>query len=285
VVGTQVTITGHTQSECFENHGSNNIYELLKMHDGQAIGFYLLDGSDNLVLNCDAYRNYDFTSEKGAGGNTDGFGCHPSPGSKGNIFRGCRAWFNSDDGYDCINASEPVAFENCQAFYNGYSPDFKSLGDGNGFKIGGHARKPLNQLPKPVPSHTVKFCLAVQNKANGFYANHNLAGGFWTNNSAFNNLVNYNMLSRDSVLVNGQLREVPGYNHVMKNNLGYKARKAEYTNIDFELCTLVNNYFNSNTPLADSDFVSLDRSLLVTDRQANGNLPEHGFMQLKDVKK
>ncbi|HSC38706.1 MAG TPA: DUF1565 domain-containing protein, partial [Chitinophagaceae bacterium] len=33
VTGVQVTITTHTQSECFENQGSNNIYERLRMHD------------------------------------------------------------------------------------------------------------------------------------------------------------------------------------------------------------------------------------------------------------
>ncbi|HEY6915838.1 MAG TPA: DUF1565 domain-containing protein, partial [Paludibacter sp.] len=73
VVGTQVTILGHTQSECFHNEGSHNIYEQLSMHDGQAIGFYLIRGSDNLILNCDAYRNWDYTSEGGRGGNADGF--------------------------------------------------------------------------------------------------------------------------------------------------------------------------------------------------------------------
>src|SRR5439155_21647436 len=42
VKGVQVTIKTHTQSECFENQGSNNTYEMLSMHDGQAIGFYLI---------------------------------------------------------------------------------------------------------------------------------------------------------------------------------------------------------------------------------------------------
>ncbi len=78
VVGVQVTILTHTQSECFENQGSNNLYEQLKMHDGQAIGFYLTKGSNNLILNCDAYNNRDYTSENKLGGNTDGFGNHPS---------------------------------------------------------------------------------------------------------------------------------------------------------------------------------------------------------------
>ncbi|CAN5236704.1 hypothetical protein BH11PLA2_BH11PLA2_35870 [soil metagenome] len=107
VTGVQVTITTHTQSICFANEGSHNIYERLSMYDSQAIGYYCVNGSDNLVLNCDAYNNHDSTSESGRGGNVDGFGFHPTKGSTGNIVRGCRAWFNSDDGYDCISAHRP----------------------------------------------------------------------------------------------------------------------------------------------------------------------------------
>src|SRR5215203_81296 len=107
VVGIQVpVVNSNTQSICFSNaRGSYNVYEQLSMDDGQGIGFYLTAGSHNLVLNCDAYRNYDYTSMEGGGrngGNVDGFGNHPAEGSVNNIFRGCRAWFNSDDGYDCI---------------------------------------------------------------------------------------------------------------------------------------------------------------------------------------
>ena len=69
------------------------------MHDGMAIGFYLVRGSNNLVLNCDAYNNFDPVSENGTGGNVDGFGGHPASASyTGNVFKGCRAWYNSDDG-------------------------------------------------------------------------------------------------------------------------------------------------------------------------------------------
>ena len=48
------------------------------MHDGMAIGFYLSKGKNNLVLNCDAYNNYDNFSEGIKGGNVDGFGGHPA---------------------------------------------------------------------------------------------------------------------------------------------------------------------------------------------------------------
>ena len=51
------------------------------------------------------------------------------------VFRSCRAWFNSDDGFDCINSAEVLTIENCWAFYNGYTPDFTPLADGNGVLI------------------------------------------------------------------------------------------------------------------------------------------------------
>src|SRR6056300_1505754 len=118
IIGVQVTITSHTQSECFEIKGSNNTLENISMHNNMAIGVYILRGSNNLILNCDAYENWDSVSQGGTGGNVDGFGCHVRNGDTGNIFRGCRAWLNSDDGFDLINSAEPVLIENCWAFYN-----------------------------------------------------------------------------------------------------------------------------------------------------------------------
>ncbi|WP_448697741.1 rhamnogalacturonan lyase domain-containing protein [Mucilaginibacter sp. AW1-3] len=277
VIGTQVTIKTHTQSECFENQGSNNIYELLSMHDGMAIGFYLLNGSNNLVLNCDAYRNWDYYSETGRGGNTDGFGCHPRPGAVNNVFKGCRAWFNSDDGYDVINSAESVTFDHCWAMYNGLGTDFKSLGDGNGFKAGGFARRPANEIPNPVPRHTVQFCLAVGNKASGFYANHHINGDNWYNNTAYKNSINFNMLNR---LLDDPNVDVPGYNQKMRNNLGYKGR-SELQNLDKAKSDVANNYFDLNLDATDADFVSLNEALLTGPRKADGSLPDVDFMKLK----
>jgi hypothetical protein len=273
VVGVQVTQTGHTQSEAFENHGSHNIYEQLAMHDSQAIGFYLLEGSYNLILNCDAYRNYDYTSEGGKGGNSDGFGNHPRKGSVNNVFRGCRAWFNSDDGYDCINASEATVFENCWAFYNGYSSDFKPLADGNGFKAGGYGAAANPNVPTPIPNNTVQFCLSVGNKASGFYSNHHMAGSFWYNNTAYKNGTNFNMLNRKGADVS-----VPGFDHTLKNNIAYKARGKELDNIDIATCTQENNSFNMQVQLSDKDFITLDEKLLTAPRKADGSLPDTGFM-------
>jgi hypothetical protein len=276
VTGVQVTITGHTQSICFDNDGSNNIYEQLEMHDGQAIGFWLGNGSDNLVLNCDAYRNYDFTSEKGRGGNVDGFGFHARKGSTGNIFRGCRAWFNSDDGFDLISTREAILIENCWAFYNGFDPSFKVLGDGNGFKLGGYGDRPESDLPSPVPRHVIRGSLAVRNHAAGFYANHQPGGIDLINNSATLNRSNFNLLGRKA----DNSADAPGWGHVLKNNLGYKGRH-EVSNIDRGKCELLANSFDLDLKLEDRDFKSLDQSELVQPRGPDGELPEIRFMRLK----
>ncbi len=273
VIGVQVTIKGHTQSTCFENDGGHNIYERLSMHDGQAIGIYSVRGSDNLFLNCDAYRNHDFTSEDGKGGNVDGFGCHPAKGASGNVFRGCRAWFNSDDGFDCINSHESVTFENCWACYNGLSPKMEKLGDGNGFKAGGYGSLAADRLPNPIPRHTVRFCLAVGNRASGFYSNHHPGGSDWFNNTAYHNGANFNMLCR----LADNHTDVDGYGHKLRNNLGYKGH-SEILKLDREKSDSANNSFDLDLKISDKDFVSVDEAELVRPREANGDLPAIGFL-------
>lgn len=276
VTGVQVTLKGHTQSICFSNNGSHNIYERLAMYDGQAIGIYSVRGSNNLFLNCDAWNNHDYTSGDGLGGNVDGFGCHPPRGSTNNVFRGCRAWFNSDDGFDCINAHEAVVFEHCLAFYNGYSTEFRNLADGNGFKAGGYGSTPAERLPSPPPRHVVRFCTAVRNKAYGFYANHHPGGCDWIGNSGYRNRNNYNMLGR----LADNRTDVPGFGHRLHTNLGYRSRdRREIIQIDQKQCELVNNSFDSPDNLTDADFVSLDEQQLVRPRRADGSLPPLTFLQ------
>ncbi|MEJ2545263.1 MAG: right-handed parallel beta-helix repeat-containing protein [Calditrichaceae bacterium] len=281
MTGIQVTITEHTESYCIYSRGNNNIFEQISMHDNVGTGLRHYRGGGNLFLNCDSYRNWDNVSEDRLGSNNDGFGCHPDPGSTGNVFKGCRAWFNSDDGFDIIRADESVVFDSCWAFYNGYSPSFQSLGDGNGFKAGGYAHDTADKIPDPVPRNTIQFCIAVRNKANGFYSNHHLAGNDWYNNSAYQNYNNFNMLNRpsrdDTENIDGD-----GYDHVLKNNLSYKPRnflKTHITNIDTALNIMDHNSFDLPLTLADGDFISLDMDLLTSPRKEDGSLPDIDFMR------
>ena len=280
MTGVQVTITAHTESYCIYSRGNYNIFEQISMHDNVGTGLRHYKGGHNLFLNCDSYRNWDNISENQLGGNTDGFGCHPDAGGTGNVFKGCRAWFNSDDGFDIIRADESVLFDSCWSFYNGYSTGFQSLGDGNGFKAGGYAYDTSDKIPTTIPRNTIEFCIAAKNKANGFYSNHHLGGNNWYNNSAYQNSINFNMLNRpsrdDATNIDG-----PGYDHVLKNNLSYQKGFGykDFANIDTSRNTLVANSWQLNLSLTDSDFNSLDIDLLTSPRKADGSLPDVDFMR------
>ncbi len=91
----------------------------------------------NLILNCDSYNNCD--SHK-SGGNADGFACKLFCGP-GNIFEGCRAWNNSDDGWDMYSNTFGVLMLNCWTWHNGDKTTLRGnqYGNGNGFKMGGNS--------------------------------------------------------------------------------------------------------------------------------------------------
>jgi hypothetical protein len=74
--------------------------------------------------------------------------------------------------------------------------------------------------------------------------------------------------------------DVPGINHVLKNNLGYKGG-AELKNAEIPKCVLINNSFEMNVTLSDADFITLDESVLTAPRKADGSLPDTGFMKVK----
>jgi hypothetical protein len=177
------------------NQGSHNTFEALDVHHIMGAGIFIQRGSDNLVLNCDSHHNLDELTSNGAGESADGFGCHVSAGETGNVFRGCRAWWNADDGYDFINSDAACTVEHSWAWFNGYKPDsMEGIGNGNGFKGGGYGAEP-SEFPADPAEHTTRFCLAFANKAAGFYANHHPDTGlFFHNNTGFGNHPNFNML-------------------------------------------------------------------------------------------
>lgn len=278
MTGIQTTITSHTESYCIYSRGNDNIYEEIVMHDNVGTGLRHFAGGGNLFLNCDAYNNWDNVSQDRTGSNNDGFGCHPSPGAAVNVFKGCRAWFNSDDGFDIIRADEAVVFDSCWAFYNGFSSTFQSLGDGNGFKAGGFAYDSESALPTVIPRHTIQFCIAVRNKANGFYANHHLGGNDWFNNSAYNNgAYDFNMLNRPSRADDDNI-DGPGYDHVLKNNMAYAQFGNGTANISSTLNTQETNTWTLGIEVGTGDFLSVEMNQLTESRQEDGSLPDIDFL-------
>ena len=109
--------------------------------------------SDNLVLNCDSYRNFDpytvrsDTGKPAPGNDADGFGCRREPGP-GNRFEGCRAWENADDGWDFYKSNLGVEVVNCWSWHEGDPKVFTGEYD----RERGNPKDPnLFDLTKPHP--------------------------------------------------------------------------------------------------------------------------------------
>jgi len=192
---------------------SHGLYEQLNLHHNMGPGLFIKDGAYNLVLNSDSHHNYDPYTSNGAGQSADGFGAHVSAGQPGNVFRGCRAWANTDDGFDLINAFSPVTIEHSWAWDHGYLPGTRTAlpaGNGNGIKAGGYGGK---YVPNAV-KHVVRFSVAFDNKVSGFYANHHPIALDFFNNTAFGNGSDFNMrgIAPDGGTV---------YLGTLRNNLSY----------------------------------------------------------------
>jgi hypothetical protein len=275
--------TVHESWCVYNNGGGNNIYELLNMHHNMGPGLFIVKGGNNLVVNCDSHDNYDkYSSSDGKtanapGENADGFGCHSGAGQAGNIFRGCRAWWNTDDGWDFIQAQEVVVAENCWSWLNGYVPGTTTaIGNGNGFKGGGYGLPPTNVPSGGAPKHVIRNCVAFLNRASGFYQNHHPAACFWYNNTAFNNKsANFNM---QSIEVSGS--DYTSVNKgVLRNNIAYKGvalASGTGSGVDAQ-----NNTWNlSGVTVSDTDFLSVDTAGIYGPRKADGGLPDVKFMKL-----
>ena len=132
------------------------------------MGLSITDGvTCTTILNCDSYGNFDVESN---GETADGFGAKYDLGP-GNVFRGCRAWDNADDGWDLWGSTGAVRLEDCWAFRNGLNVigDPAYAGDGNGFKLGTTADVNAH--------HVLVRCVAWDNRlGNGFEDNKNAAG-------------------------------------------------------------------------------------------------------------
>ena len=86
------------------NEGSFNIMENLDVYGNCDTGIQQKGGHSNLIIGCDSHDNFDYmTGTLDAadwGGNADGFADKQYTGSPGNTYIRCRAWNNSDDGWD-----------------------------------------------------------------------------------------------------------------------------------------------------------------------------------------
>jgi autotransporter-associated beta strand protein len=277
VLGSGIKITGfhvtgtpvgaQKQSECFRIEGNDAYAEFYDCaaYDNAANGFYFTSGARGACIRCDAYNNIGTNSD--AIGNTDGFGAH----GNGVVFRYCRAWNNSDDGFDCISSAGSNTFDHCWSF------NHRLGGNKAGFKTGGFGADPNTVPPNPVPVHIVTYCVSAFNGAQGFYANHQPGqAAFWTKNTAFNNSSgNFNMLERTADMA----MDIPGVLEVLHYNIAFMGTAITQANLPPANVT-ENSWTKPGVTVSAADFLSTDWTQLTAPRSAGNNMPFVTFMHL-----
>ena len=213
--------------------GNYNLIENCVTHDcgdtgiqlGRAAsGFDTIDEwpSYNLIKNCTSYDNHDPLGE-----DSDGFACKLTTGV-GNVFEGCIAYNNVDDGWDLYTKGDsgpigPVTLINCIAFNNGVTSGRNTNGkpygtpnsDGNGFKLGGEVI---------AVAHKVYNCIAFNNLACGFTDNSNPGPLYLENCTSYNNGL------RDADSNNFDMcRDADTSINYIKNCLSYSDSNVKFT--------------------------------------------------------
>ena len=256
----------------------HNVFEFLDFYENRDAGMQIRESAaNNLILNCDSYHNADYVpgSSTSDGGNADGFAPKLDLGT-GNVFRGCRAWQNSDDGWDgYLKATEAglpdgmlTTVESCWAWGNGYYwKDGATTGgmNGNGIKMGGSANK--NQ----AHNFLVKNSLAWNNKSKGFDQN-NSAGSL-----TLYNCTSINNKALDFALNSSGVTYAAGSKTTVINSVAYGTKGTDFRSGS----TLTTNNFAATA----ADFVTLDTAGLAGPRKVDGSLPDIQFAHLKSGSK
>ncbi|MBQ7239605.1 MAG: right-handed parallel beta-helix repeat-containing protein [Bacteroidales bacterium] len=285
------------------NYGSQCIFEGLDVYGNCDTGIQMKGaGGRNLILNCDSHDNFDYehggTSAADFGGNADGYADKQYTGP-GNTYRGCRAWNNSDDGWDFYqrvsSGGIPTVLENCICMFTGPSEydvskhprrerdkDWMQQFE-KGLDIidddGKNAYVTLEHYPNfgngngfkmggARTSHDIRLfqCLAVGNTVKGFDQNNDFGVMEIYNCTAYDNGINFGF-------TNGS-----GGTLILKNCLSYESNRDNVLKTPKVIES--HNSWNLNVEVSDRDFESLDTSQLFLPRQADYSLAPSTFATL-----
>jgi len=220
--------------------------------------------NDNFTyVNCDASWCADPTSTGGGNyGNADGFDCNEGTAT----YIGCRAWWNSDDGFDCFYNDNHIYYKNCWSFRNGYVPGtYNNPGaqaDGMGFKWG---MTTTDQSANILRTYT--NCIAFDNKLWGFDQNAAKCKAEFYNNTSYRNkagswATGYSITPREQ--------------SILRNNISFS---DPVTVSDMSGLVSDHNTWN-NIAASTASFASLDTSGVTTSRQLDASLPNIQFLHL-----
>jgi hypothetical protein len=247
---------------------NNCIVERCTSYNSGRRGFYIHKGDEIYLLNCDSYNNCDSLDTSYQGGGGDGFlvwddGTADDVGKKV-VLRNCRAWNNSDDGFD-LEIEGLLVVENSYSFNNGYLD-----GDGMGFKFG------LKDIKTDGVTKVLTNCVSAFNKYNGFTTNDRNAV---TNPMHVYNCVAYKNGNTGFMIFQTDETDSRELQRVFRNNISYKNYTTHRTMNDARY-THSNNTWDTQVELSDADFISLDSSGLQGARLPDGSLPEINFLRL-----
>ncbi|MBQ3421119.1 MAG: N-acetylmuramoyl-L-alanine amidase family protein [Romboutsia sp.] len=264
--------------------GSHNVLENIKTYKNGDTGLQVSSPSQttpkklwpsyNLIINCDSYDNMD-----AAQNNADGFAAKITTG-EGNVFRGCIARNNCDDGWDLFSKLEngkigAVTIENCIAYGNGTLSDgTKTNGDGNGFKLGGEGL--------PV-KHTLVNSLSFNNDAVGITSNSNPAMIVKNSISADNKKANYILDYYTSAKLDFELKNV-------KSFINTEADMPEQADSIPDCVKGKDNYYFNGINAENIDGEKLTADMFkstampkTVERDENNNIIWPDFMSLKET--
>lgn len=258
--------------------GNNNKIELVNTYNNGDTGLQISGSgtetierwpAHNLILNCTSYDNCDPGMN-----NADGFAAKITCG-EGNVFRGCMAYNNLDDGWDLFSKIETgpigaVIIEDCIAFNNGTLTNGEGNGDGNGFKLGGDGIA--------VP-HILRNSISYNNNTAGITSNSDPAI-IIENNTAFGNKgQNITLYGKG----NGELK------FIAKNNLSMNGGKAD-TYGDLTSLKTKDNYFFDGVKCVNvegkelkEDIFSLTDVTVMPTRHEDGSINMNGLLVIKDA--
>lgn len=250
----------------------DNIIEYCTFFKNRDTGLQMKNlAMNNKIINCDSYYNRDPDD-----GDADGFAPKLTLGS-GNHFYGCRAWNNSDDGWDgYLKATEAgfpdditTTIENCWAFRNGYGEDGnKTEGNGNGFKLGGGNKQRHNMI--------LNRCLAFDNMKKDFDQNHNVG------NMILNNCTGISANEKDKYSYRLDEAVANGKKIILTNCIavwnGEDSKKSDFASWRIDGATINKCEMHCSS----SDFISVDYADADAPRKADGSLPDIDFMHISE---
>jgi hypothetical protein len=248
--------------------GDNNIIEFCSFYENADSGCQLSNGAaNNQIINCDSYFNKDATD-----GDADGFAVKLDVGT-GNSFKGCRAWQNSDDGWDGLLSSDytgkpSTTYDSCWCFMNGYlKSGVASVGNGNGFKMGGGG----TSSARKEHHATLTRCVAAFNRVKGFDQNNNAGSMILYNCIGYRNAPNYGMSNLNPYSPNVM---------ILKNCISFSNTSS--SNSFASAAVQEKNSWQSpfSASLSAASFLSVDSIGLRAPRNTNGSLPHINFLKL-----